>query len=238
MIPSVALPKAAWVRVGAVCVAMLVASVLAIEAKPTRRVSNLSSPVDLERIVPEEFSGWRVDKTIAPLTVSPDVQARLTQIYSQTLSRTYVNDRGMRVMLSIAYGGDQSDSMQVHKPEICYPSQGFEVAPSKYSTITTAFGEIPVTRLVARLGARNEPISYWIVVGDRIALRGMSQKLAQLRYGVEGKIPDGLLFRVSSIDRDSVAAFALQEEFVQGLLGAVTKDTRERLVGDLAHAGV
>ena len=28
-------------------------------------------------------------------------------------------------MLSIAYGKNQSDALQLHKPEICYPAQGF-----------------------------------------------------------------------------------------------------------------
>ncbi|MEO8038328.1 MAG: exosortase-associated protein EpsI, B-type, partial [Betaproteobacteria bacterium] len=171
------------------------------------------------------------DESIVPVQAAPDTRAALARIYSQTLARTYINSKGDRVMLSVAYGGDQSDAMQVHKPEICYPAQGFSVVSILTTYLATQFGQLPVKRLVAVHGARVEPITYWITVGDRVARTGWEQKIAQLRYGLTGKIPDGLLFRVSSIDRDEARAYEIQSEFVRSVLSSLTASDRARLVG-------
>ena len=96
-------------------IAMVVAAGLAIAARPTVRIVDQKARIDLERSIPIAFGEWQVDASVAPIAVSPDVQAKLNKIYNQTLSRTYVNGSGQRIMLSIAYGGDQSnDESQVH----------------------------------------------------------------------------------------------------------------------------
>ena len=75
-------------------------------------------------------------------------------------------------MLSIAYGGDQSDTMAVHKPEVCYPAQGFQILKNATASFSTGDGNIPVKRLVATQGPRIEPITYWTTVGDTVAVSG------------------------------------------------------------------
>jgi len=210
---------------------MLAAAGAAAALTPTRKMADGATPVDLAKMVPAEFGDWRIDRSIVPLTVSPDVQARLDKIYNQTLSRTYVNGSGARVMLSIAYGGDQSDGMRAHRPEVCYAQQGFQVSQMVESVLATAERNMPVMRLVARQGQRNEPITYWMTVGDQIVLDGLQQKLAQLRYGFNGTIPDGLLVRVSSFDRDPARAYLLQDEFSRALLSSLPPEHRSRLVG-------
>ena len=117
-----------------------------------------------------------------PLQVSPEVQAALDELYNQTLARTYVNKLGQRVMLSIAYGGDQSGRLSVHKPEACYGAQGFELSKFIRTTMATEHGNFPMTRLVAEQGHRHEPISYWTTIGDRTVRDGVEQKLQRLRY--------------------------------------------------------
>ncbi len=204
---------------------------LAWAMKPTQKIADLGPAVNLESIIPREFSDWRVDPSIMPISVSPDVQAALDKIYNQTLSRTYANPAGGRMMLSIAYGGDQSDSMQMHRPEVCYAAQGFEVLAAVGGTLLTQYGELPVKRLMALQGSRNEPITYWIVVGDKAILSGMRQKFAQLSYGLTGKVPDGFLVRVSSIDRDRQGAYQQQEEFIKAMLGAMSEKDRARIAG-------
>ena len=92
---------------------MLCATGLAMALKPNRYIAE-EGRIDLEQMIPAEFAGWRIDRSVSPVAVSPDVQAKLDKIYSQVLSRTYVDQRGERIMLSIAYGGDQSDGMRAH----------------------------------------------------------------------------------------------------------------------------
>lgn len=222
-------------RVLVIGVVMLAASGLAVAMKPTQRIADIGPKIDLESLIPRRFEDWTVDTTVVPVQVSPDVQAKLDKIYNQTLSRTYVNSRNERIMLSVAYGGDQSDSMQVHKPEVCYPAQGFQVISSAIGRIATDFGALPVKRLVARQGARNEPITYWIVVGDRVATKGFDHKIAQLRYGFSGKVPDGMLVRVSSIDRDEGRGYEIQASFVRSLIAGVQETDRLRVIGHLAQ---
>jgi len=218
-------------RAALIALAMGLAAAGALALKPTKRIADAAPPVDLETMIPKRFGDWRVDPNIIPLQVSPEVRAKLDKIYNQTLARTYVNGKGQRVMLSIAYGGDQSDNMQVHKPEVCYVAQGFELRANAAGRISTDYGTLPVRRLVARQGPRNEPITYWIVVGDRVATRGLEQKLAQIKYGLTGRVPDGMLVRASSIDRDERSAYELQENFLRELLNAMPQSDRVKFAG-------
>ena len=53
----------------------------------------------------------------------------------------------------------------------------------------------------------------------------------QIRLGLSGNVPDGLLFRVSSIDADPARAYAVHERFIADLLQSVVHDVRTRLGG-------
>ena len=73
------------------------------------------------------------------------------------------------------------------------------------------------TRLETHLGQRFEPVTYWTVVGDHITTTGVNKKLTEMRYGLRGRVPDGMLVRVSSIDRDSPRAHRIQAEFAAAM---------------------
>jgi EpsI family protein len=134
-------------------------------------------------------------------------------------------------MLSVAYGGDQSDNLAVHKPEVCYYVQGFEIFKIFADELITQYGKLPVKRLLAVKGNRNEPITYWVTVGNKAVLPGLDQKLQQLRYGLTGSVPDGMLVRVSSISTDNERAYQLQANFIQDLLIVIDGKDRVRLIG-------
>lgn len=209
---------------------------LAVAVKPGDKMAEHRPPLNLETAIPRTFADWRIDTSLAPVTVSPDVQAELDKIYSQTVTRTYINSRGERIMLAVAYGGDQSRTTQVHKPEVCYPMQGFQISPLTTATLDTAAGSIPIMRLVATQGQRVEPITYWIAVGDTVVRGVLEQNLARLKYGFTGTVPDGILVRVSSISRDADRAYALQQQFVSQMLTAMPKMEAARLIGKYADS--
>ncbi|OJZ17371.1 MAG: EpsI family protein [Thiobacillus sp. 65-29] len=216
---------------------MFAAAGMALALKPTEKVADAGPKVDLEVLIPKTFGDWKIDETIVPLLVDPETQAKLDKIYNQTLTRTYINSRNQRIMLSIAYGGDQSDSMAVHKPEVCYPAQGFEILKNKNDVFASDGAAIPVRRLVAKQGSRVEPITYWTTVGDTVAItEGLQWKLSQIKYGLTGKIPDGLLFRISSIQADEEAAYQAQDDFSRALLGALTPEGKKRILGSPGSA--
>jgi EpsI family protein len=189
----------------------------------------------LKQMIPEQFGDWRPDERSTLLVPSPDVEAGLSVVYQETLTRTYVNSDGQRMMLSIAYTGDIDQQMNLHRPEFCYPAQGFDVVVATFDDqVVAGTVRLPVKKMVARASTRVEPITYWITVGDVNASQGWQRKLARLRYGLTGKVPDGILVRVSSISSDTSRAFADQAAFIAGLLGNMTDASRKRLVGSLA----
>ena len=207
---------------------------LAVALKPNDKRSD-QAQVELEALVPKQFGNWKLDTTVATLLVTPELQKVIDETYSQTLTRTYVNEAGKRIMLSLAYGGTHGEGMQTHRPEVCYPAQGFKVVKdTRPEVLSTDFGTLPIRRLVAAQGARNEPITYWVVVGDQQTQFGVGMKLAQMRYTLTGVIPDGMLVRVSSIDRDETGAYELQTDFIRAMLGALRDGERERLTGKFA----
>jgi EpsI family protein len=187
--------------------------------------------VSLETLVPRKIGDWRVDPTVVPIEVSPDVRAQLDKFYDQTLARTYVNSLGEKIMLSIAYGSDQSRSLQLHRPEVCYVAQGFSVSARVTTLISLELRTIPAVRLVAQMGRRNEPITYWMRVGNDFALSGPQQMLLRYRYGLSGQIPDGMLVRVSSIGWDREEQYRLQQAFIADLIEHAPQATLVRLVG-------
>lgn len=211
---------------------MFAASGLALALRPTQKISDQGG-IDLETMIPRAFGDWRELSQNSVQIVDPQQQEMIDSIYTQTLSRTYVNTQGYRIMLSIAYGEDQRDAMQTHYPEVCYPAQGFSLQDKKNGTLTTESGLIPVTRLLTNLGQRHEPVTYWTTVGDRVVRNGIQKKLAEMSYGLNNKIPDGMLIRVSSIDGETTNAYAMQMEFADRMLGALTPEYRKKLNGNL-----
>lgn len=203
----------------------------AVAWRPTQRLADTRPRVDLETLFPKAFGDWRVDERTPALLVSPDQKALLDKIYNQTLARTYVNSRGERIMLSVAYGGDQSDATRAHRPEVCYPAQGFQILSSRDGPIDIGSRRLRVRQLVSRQGGRVEPITYWIMVGEHVTLSGTEQKLAQLSYSTRGIVPDGMLVRVSSIDQDTTKAYALQQRFIAGMARAIAANEQSMVIG-------
>jgi len=218
-------------RTLAICLLMFVGAGLAWAMTPRHKLAHLTEVPQLENIIPTQFGDWRVDTSIVPVTLSPDVQAKLDQIYNQVLNRTYVNDLGQRIMLSIAYGGEQSDAMRAHLPESCYAAQGFVVTQIGKETLDAGLWHVPVMRVFAKQGGRYEPITYWIRVGDKTVRGFFEQRIIQLKYGLTGRVTDGALVRVSSISSDLPASYALQDRFVADLLKAVQPDGGALLAG-------
>lgn len=220
-----------WLRSFLIMALMLIASGLSLVLRPSQKIAEQGPAIDLKTMIPHTFADWREEPNSLTQVVDPQQKELLDRIYNQTLSRTYINSQGYRVMLSIAYGSDQRDALQLHKPEVCYPAQGFELLKKEVGTLVAGAGAIPVTRISTRLGQRREPVTYWTTVGDRVVQGGLQKKLAEMSYGLSGKIPDGMLIRVSSIDTDDANAFRVQKAFAGDLLAAVAPQYRQRLGG-------
>lgn len=189
---------------------------------------------DLERVIPTAFGDWRLDTEMVPVAPSPDVQANLDRLYRQVVSRTYVNSQGEQMMLTVAHGGDQSDALKAHRQEACYAAQGFDIRAIEHGQLTTAGRTLPVTRMLAVKGDRSEPVTYWFTMGDRVVLGRGERLRVQLENGLAGRIPDGMLVRVSNLSGDARPAFAAQQSFIAALVGALPAGEAARFVGRAA----
>jgi EpsI family protein len=186
----------------------------------------------LDAFVPTRFGVWQLAPDASATVVNPQVQANLDRYYDETVSRIYVNrTNGRQIMLSLAYGSNQSHATQLHKPEVCYPSQGFKIDSLERAEFHVAGREIPVTTLHASLGARSEYVSYWMVEGDSVVRGALQQNFHRALLALRGVVEGGLLYRVSEISTDERSSFALQREFSDALVSAVERPKQFRLIG-------
>jgi EpsI family protein len=217
-----------------VALSMVGAAALARVAVPTRRVAD-GWETDLSKMFPSSFGDWQLDTSLPVVLPAPDVQEKLNAIYNQVLARTYVNRLdGSRVMLSVAYGGDQSDGMQAHLPEVCYPAQGFEVRAARNVVLTLEGRRVPARQMDTRLGGRHEHVTYWLTLGETVAATRTERKLRQMEYGLRGLVPDGMLVRVSTIDRDAARSYAVQRQFLEDMARALPAQSINRILGAVA----
>lgn len=216
-----------------VAAALMVGGLAASEwLKPSRLVADELPPIVMKELLPERFGDWRVDHSGPPVIYDPTVEAKLSELYSGTLNVTYLNSEGQAIMLSLAYGKNQNSwNTAAHRPEFCYSAQGFEVDGRGRAKLALQGHEIDVIRLMSRRGQQIEPITYWVTLHDTAALPGFSRKLQQMRYGLQGMIVDGFLFRISSLGNNEAEQFKLQERFVRDLEAALPPEQRVRLFG-------
>ncbi len=211
---------------------MLVAAALGSVLRPTIVLADERPPIDLKAMVPTAFGDWQEQPNTSAQIVDPQQKELLDKIYSETLTRTYVNAAGYRIMLSIAYGKNQSKALQLHKPEVCYPAQGFMLEAIQRGKLDLLGKPISATRLVTSLGQRHEPVTYWTVVGDRVTRGGIDKRLIEMQFAVHREIPDGMLVRVSSIDTGTENAYANQSQFANQMVQAIAPEYRSRFAGD------
>ena len=144
-------------------------------------------------------------------------------IYNQEASRGFVDSDGHVVMLMVAYGESQSDRLQLA------PSRGLlhraglpRLANQRDEARLFPLG--PAAQpdaLVAQREERVEPISYWMRIGYDNANGNLARQALKLGYGLRGWVPDGVLFRVSTIGVPAELSFKIQDKFIHDLLNAV-----------------
>ena len=195
--------------------------------KPSRFLAQ-HDRVNLASMIPKKFADWQQDEAMLSI-VSAQTDQGLKGLYDQNLVRTYVNTNGQRIMVNVAYGRDQAEDKRLHPPEICYRAQGFIVSDTKKATLNNGFGKLPIKQFVGILGARNEPVTYWISYGDFTVVDTALSRLLRLHYVFSGLIPDGILFRVSSVNNEP-DEFVLHQKFINDLITSLSDEDRKSLI--------
>lgn len=197
-----------------------------------RRTLDLLGDGDLEKLVPKTIGPWSVTPSNAMILPEATEGSLADRLYSQTVSRLYLAESEIPVMLVIAYGSTQSDQLQLHRPEVCYRAFGFEVTDSRAVRIPVAPPDmLPARELVARTNERTEPILYWTRIGDHLPASSREQRIMKLRSEIAGYIADGVLVRMSTVGDPDPAKFAALERFAKAMLDATDPRGLPALVG-------
>jgi EpsI family protein len=206
------------------------ASLGAAEAlRPRKRLVLLKGGTIAEAI-PPEFGNWTSNN--ADL-VSPEQAGRLAKtLYSETVGRAYDNTAdGSTVLILAAYGDTQSDLLQLHRPESCYPAVGYSLSLSEPTKVDLGGGQqLPGRRVIATIEDRVENIIYWTRLGERLPQGGGEQRDARLANAIDGYVADGILVRCSVVG-ESDEAFATLQRFIPEMLHSVRQDLRPALIG-------
>lgn len=204
----------------------------------TPRLQAITHAPSLDAVVPKAFGDWRVvaDST-TQVDVAQGVETVQEQPYDQTVMRTYANSRGDMIMLALAWGERQRQDVKVHRPEVCYPAQGFAVRQigSGHAISTDArTAPVPTTQILTEArGGGFEAVRYWIRIGSMYGGDGLQARWYILQEGFKGRIPDGVLVRVSQRlgkADEAPASQALMESFLQEMVAAVPPTSRGLLV--------
>lgn len=226
-------PPRIKLRVLLLAVTIMVGSVAAAELlKPRKYWADVIGEPHYAALLPAHFGDWQELPYAQKAVVNPVQEENLMRLYSETFARTYLHrPTGRRIMLSIAYGRDQSNDTQLHTPEACYPSQGFKVEDRIEHTVSSPFGGIASVRLMTTLGPkRTEPLTYFVRVGDGVARGSRDRNMARVMMALQGYRVDGMLFRVSEVTRRS-DPFELQDLFIHDVLKALSPQARRSLIG-------
>lgn len=198
--------------------------------RPRRRVILLQNGT-IESAMPNRFTGWNSE--LASGLVSPEQAGKLAKsLYSELVARVYYDDANTAaIMILAAYGDTQSDLLQLHRPETCYPAVGFQIEKSEaFNLPISRTGVLPTRKVIAVTEDRIENIVYWTRIGEALPQSGDAQRNARLQNAMDGFVGDGILMRCSMLG-DSDTAFQVLEQFVPSLLSAVAPPMRKAFIG-------
>jgi EpsI family protein len=223
-----------------VAIALILSAAVAAQTMiPHRKLGKAPTQEELERMIPTSFGQWTYEPQVR-LVEPPGSDTLSKQIYNAELARGYRDPEGRLVMFLIAYGASQSDRLQLHRPEICYAAQGFRV--DRLTTVNIDLGaglpNIPVRHMLAVRENRQEPITYWMRLGDTVATNAVERQVLKVEYGLRGYISDGALVRLSTVGLPEEQAYELQTRFLSDFLRSVDSDTRRFLIGDANKAAL
>jgi EpsI family protein len=216
------------ILIGGACAAAAGAS-FALE--PRRRVTLLGRK-KVADIVPRAFGDW-ASQDVSDLVKPLEAGSLAARLYGEEVARRYVNSATQaEVAILLAYGDSQTDQLQLHRPEVCYPAVGYAIVSSAEAELPLPGGvALPVRRLVASSPDRREQILYWTRLGEFFPVNDSQQRRDQLKTALGGYVADGLLARFSVAGSDAPSAFSVLQAFIPAMVSATAARDRPALIG-------
>jgi EpsI family protein len=222
-----------WIRYAFITAVLLSTGAAGVLLRPS--ISTVAPDARLEEIVPAQIGEWHVVPTAGvQVSVLNQGETSTDQPYDEVLSRSYVNTKGDVVMLALAYGKNQRQEIKIHRPDLCYPAQGFKLISSVNTTFTgiaTATSGAPIQgrRLLVRNDRSDEVVSYWIRIGDSYSSNPWDIRWGIMKEGLQGRMTDGILVRASQrlpMGVDPAVHHELVEGFMKDLLASLSPQAK------------
>ena len=177
--------------------------------------------------VPGRVGGWTSRKSSEVVLPAQD---DANELYENLETRIYEGPGLPLMMVVIAFSSTQQADIQVHRPEVCYPAAGLPVIWSKPLDIKFKSTSIAAREVLADRGGLRERVVYWVRVGDAFPITWPEQRLTMALDNLKGTVPDGVLFRISSIEEPDGDTKASIMTFITAFLDAASPDFRDRIL--------
>jgi len=211
--------------------ALAAASLFANLRRPDIPFRMLKPGTKLDDLFPRKVDDWEYEGSNGLVLPPPD-QLR-DRIYNSLLTRYYASPTTLPIMMLIAYSGQQDGVLQVHRPEVCYPAAGYDIIESHIDPLNVGRGlVIPSHFISARSNSRHEQLIYWTRIGNAFPTRWWQQHVAVAEENLHGRVPDGVLVRISTAAASDGDAIAVLNRFTTSMLTMLSPLARRILFGE------
>ena len=130
----------------------------------------------------------------------------------------------------MVYNNRQDGMLQVHRPEVCYPVGGYMLSPTLPIVVGAPELAIPANFFTATGPDRIEQVLYFTRLGSAYPRSWAEQRIAVIEENIAGRIPDGIMLRVSVLNPRANAALDTLQSFVRDFLNTVPSKLQRLLV--------
>ena len=184
----------------------------------------------IEAAVPEQIGPWRGETQAGQASEAQDeLTARL---YDRVLARVYrAGVPGLPdIALLVAYGRGQDADVQLHRPDACYPPQGFVLSDPRALPIRLSGRPVPAQIVTATRSDGVQQVLYWTRIAGAFPPDAAAERAVILQENLSGRMPDAVLVRLAVAGPDRDAALSAALRFIAALDAALSPDGRRLLV--------
>jgi EpsI family protein len=202
----------------AILIVLLAATLVGVQAARDYRLSRTPQPPDWE-FIPYEIGGWNGQ------------DMKFDPIYGQDpsssmLLRGYEGGDGKRVVVYTGYYKDLAAVMELHNPEVCYPSQGWSIRTIGESDVIDQRGiRMRAREMIVDSSEGHRAVMWWYNAGSRPFENRLRHLYFALALASLRGRPDGSLVRLETPfeGKDEDAARITLEEFRTALLPSLQR---------------
>ncbi len=184
----------------------------------------------IEAAVPAHIGPWRGEDE--PLQANEAQDELTARLYDRVLARVYRAEApGLpAIAMLIAYGRGQDADVQLHRPDSCYPPQGFVLSDPRMLPIRLSGQAVPARVVTATRADGVQQVMYWTRVARAFPADAAAERAVILHENLSGRMPDAVLVRLSVAGTDRPAAIAAAQRFIAALDTALPPDGRRLLI--------